>query len=241
MNTLPPPLRIANAAAVLDGPYGAVSRQATRSGTSRHSLYRDAPRVVQAVDGADHRQQLHELSQDNDRLHAQCQQLHRQLQQAVVLDVDQLARFAATTQAQGVSLPVARRLLLPLLKQDTPCVAQLGRWSHAAAAKAEALLSVLDEVARPQVEQVAADEIFFGRRPCLMMVEQHSLCWLSGRLADNRDGVTWAEEFRRLPNLKQVTGDGGSGLAKVLWPSRAASSSRPAAARASVAPNARDR
>ncbi|MGH7173786.1 MAG: hypothetical protein ACRELG_26185, partial [Gemmataceae bacterium] len=207
MNTLPTPLRIANAAAVLDGPYGAVTRQAACSGTSRQSLYRDATRVLQAVDGDDHRQQLHQLSQDNDRLHAQCQQLHQQLQQAVVLDADQLARFAATAQAEGVSLPVARRLLLPLLKKDTPSVAQLGRWSHAAAGKAETLLSVLDEASRPHVEQVAADEIFFGRRPCLMVVEQHSLCWLSGRLADNRDGVTWADEFRRWPNLKQVTRD----------------------------------
>lgn len=214
MNTLPPSLRIANAAAVLDGPYGAVTRQAALSGTSRQTLYRDAPRVVQAVDGSDHRQQLHNLFQDNDRLHAERDHLHRQLQQAIVFDADQLARFAATAQAEGVSLPVARRLLLPLLKHDTPSVAQLGRWSHAAAGKAEALLVVLDEVARPQVEQVAADEIFFGRRPCLMVVEQHSLCWLTGRLADNRDGATWAEEFRHLPNLKQVTRDGGSGLAK---------------------------
>src|SRR5262249_7107280 len=67
---------------------------------------------------------------------------------------------------------------------------------------------------QPRVAQAAADEIFFGRRPCLMIVEQHSLCWLSGRLADNRNGDTWAEEFRRLPNLQQVTRDGGTGLAK---------------------------
>jgi hypothetical protein len=46
------------------------------------------------------------------------------------------------------------------------------------------------------------------------VVEQHSLCWLTGRLADNRNGDTWAEEFRRLPNLQQVTRDGGTGLAK---------------------------
>jgi hypothetical protein len=214
MNTLPPPLRIANAAAVLDGPYGAVTRQAALSGTSRQMLYRDAPRVVQAVDGSDYRQQLQELSQDNDRLRSEHDHLHRQLQQAVVLDADQLARFAATAQAEGVSLPVARRLLLPCLKQRTPSVAQLGRWAHAVAQKADALLSVLDAMVRPQVEQVAADEIFFGRRPCLMVVEQHSLCWLTGRLADDRNGDTWAEEFRRLPNLQQVTRDGGSGLAK---------------------------
>jgi hypothetical protein len=49
-----------------------------------------------------------------------------------------------------------------------------------------------------------------------MVVEQHSLCWLTGRLADNRNGDTWAEEFRRLPNLRQLTRDGGTGLAKGL-------------------------
>jgi hypothetical protein len=214
MNTLPPSLRIANAAAVLDGAYGAVTRQAARSGTSRQALYRDAPRVVQAVDGSDHRPQLHDLALDNDRLRAERDGLQRQLQQAVVLDADRLACFAATAQAEGVSLPVARRLLGPFLTQRTPSVAQLGRWAHAAAVKAAALLAVLDTAARPRAEQVAADEIFFGRRPCLMVVEQHSLCWLTGRLADDRSGTTWAEELRRLPNLQQLTGDGGSGLAK---------------------------
>ena len=214
MDTLPPPLGIANAAAVLDGPYGAVTRRAALCGTSRQALYRDASRVVQAVDGSDYRQQLQGLSQDSDRLRTERDGLHRQLQQTAVLDADALARFAATAQAEGVSLPVARRLLLPLLKQRTPSVPQLGRWAHAAAHKADTLLSLLDAVTRPRVEQAAADEIFFGRRPCLMVVEQHSLCWLTGRLADNRDGDTWAEELRRLPNLRQLTRDGGTGLAK---------------------------
>jgi hypothetical protein len=214
MNTLPPQLRIANTAAVLDGPYGAVTRQASCSGTSRQALYRDAPKVLQAVDGSDSRQQLQDLQDDNDRLRAERDRLQTQLRQAVVLTADHLARFAATAQAEGVSLPVARRLLGPLVPQRTPSVAQLGRWAHAAAQQAAALLPTLDAAARPHVEQAAADEIFFGRRPCLMLVEQHSLCWLTGRLADNRDGDTWAEEFRALPNLRQVTRDGGTGLAK---------------------------
>jgi hypothetical protein len=214
MNTLPPQLRIANTAAVLDGPYGAVTRQASLSNTSRQALYRDATKVLQAVDGSDERQRLQDLQDDNDRLRADWQRLQRQLQQAVILDADHLACFAATAQAEGVSLPVARRLLRPLLPQRPPSVAPLGRWAHAAAQQANALLPVLDAVARPRVEQAAADEIFFGRRPCLMVVEQHSLCWLTGRLADNRNGDTWAEEFRRLPNLQQVTRDGGTGLAK---------------------------
>jgi hypothetical protein len=216
MNTLPPQLRIANTAAVLDGPYGAVTRQAARSGTSRQALYRDAPHVVQAVDGSDYHQRFQHLQQDNDRLRAECHLLRSQFQQTVVLDADRLACFAATAQAEGVSLPVARRLLWPLLQQRTPSVPQLGRYAQRAAQQASALLPLLDAVTRPRAEQVAADEIFFGRRPCLMVVEQHSLCWLTGRLADNRNSDTWAEEFRHLPNLQQVTRDGGTGLAKGL-------------------------
>jgi hypothetical protein len=53
MNTLTPQLRIANTAAVLEGPYGSVTRQASRCGTSHQALYRDAPKVLQAVAGTD--------------------------------------------------------------------------------------------------------------------------------------------------------------------------------------------
>jgi hypothetical protein len=49
-----------------------------------------------------------------------------------------------------------------------------------------------------------------------MIVEQHSLCWVSGRLAPRRDGAEWAREFRQLPQLRQATQDGGTGLAKGL-------------------------
>jgi hypothetical protein len=214
MLTLTPQLRIANTAAVLDGPYGAVTRQASSSGTSRQALYRDAPKVLQAVDGSATRERLAALRHDLDRLRAERDRLPPPPPEAVVLDADRLACFAATAQAEGVSLSVARRLLTPFLQQRTPSVPRLGRWARAAAQRAEALLPILDAVARPRVEQAAADEIFFGRRPCLMVVEQHSLCWLTGRLAEQRDGDTWAEEFRRLPNLQQVTRDGGTGLAK---------------------------
>jgi hypothetical protein len=35
-----------------------------------------------------------------------------------------------------------------------------------------------------------------------MVVEPESLCWLTGRLVETRDGVTWAEEFARFPALQ---------------------------------------
>lgn len=46
------------------------------------------------------------------------------------------------------------------------------------------------------------------------MVEQRSLCSLTGRLAGNRSGETWAKELCRFPHPQQVTRDGGTGLAK---------------------------
>jgi hypothetical protein len=49
-----------------------------------------------------------------------------------------------------------------------------------------------------------------------MMVEPDSLCWVGGRLAEHRDGATWAQEFGQLPALEQVLRDGGSGMEKGL-------------------------
>jgi hypothetical protein len=78
------------------------------------------------------------------------------------------------------------------------------------------LLGVLDEFTRPHVRQAVADAIFVRQRPILMVAEPGSLCWVSGRRAEHRDGATWAEEFGRLPALEQVTKDGGTGLANGL-------------------------
>ena len=47
-----------------------------------------------------------------------------------------------------------------------------------------------------------------------MVVEPESLCWMTGRLVKARNGVTWAEEFARLPTLKVVIRDDGTGLGK---------------------------
>src|SRR5262249_20638861 len=59
----------------------------------------------------------------------------------------------------------------------------------------------------------AADEIYVTD-PVLMVVEPESLCWVSGRLTDSLTSTAWAEQFRQLPALEQVTRDGGTSLAK---------------------------
>jgi hypothetical protein len=145
-------------------------------------------------------------------LSAQYKLLQSRLAVAVVVDEDKQAEFAARGQARGVSLTAIYVLLRVLLGSATPSPAKLGRFSHTAGRRAGALLAVLDRYSRSRARQVAADEIFSGRRPILMTIEQESLCWLGGRLADSCHGEAWAEEFRGLTVAEQVTMDGGLGL-----------------------------
>src|SRR5947209_11070863 len=226
MLSLPHELRIANAAAVLHGPHGEVTQRAHQLGLSRQALYRDTQAVLRTLDGHDSQQQLQQLREEVAALRGRAAEHQDRLADAFLLDDDRCAAFASTAQAEGVSLPVCRRLLAVLMakpvtdepaqKRQPPSVAQLGRLTQETGRRCAALLAVLDEFSRPRVEQAAADEIFFGKKPCLMVVEQHSLCWVSGRLAASRSGEEWAKEFRQLPQLRQTKQDGGSGLAKGL-------------------------
>jgi hypothetical protein len=54
-----------------------------------------------------------------------------------------------------------------------------------------------------------------------MIVEPESLCWVTGRMVQARDGATWAEEFARFPALRAVVRDDGSGLGKGMKLERA--------------------
>jgi hypothetical protein len=216
MTTLSLRDRLACAAAVLFGRYGDVTRLAQQHGLCRQAVYRHTDAVCDDLDALTHRQEVLRLRQQLEQLQARCEDLQRRCPDAVVIDQDKQAEFAATAQAAGVSLPLARRLLVVGLGRRASSVAQLGRWTKAAGQRAGALLAVLDEFTRPRVRQAVADEIFVRRRPILMVAEPHSLCWVSGRLVARRDGVTWAEEFATLPALEQVTKDGGNGLANGL-------------------------
>src|SRR5579883_2698867 len=212
MATLLPPPALASAAVVFFGPHGAVSQFAARRGVGRQTLYREADAAVRALDPCPHREQLARLRQQVADLETQAAALQRRLAAAVVVDEDKQAEFAATAQAIGVSLGAAHALLRVLLGVRAPSRATLGRFSRAAARRAGALLAVLDRHSRGRARQVAADEIFSGRQPVRMTVDQESLCWLGGRLADNRQGETWAAELRGLSAAEQVTVDGGNGL-----------------------------
>ena len=213
MSIVPSAPRIASAAAVFCGRYGDVSRYARQRGLCRQAVYREAHWVRDRLDRPPEHQQLHDLRRRVRQLEEDNAHLRRQLAQAVVLDRDKQAEFATVGQAVGVSLADLHTLLGVLRPGGIAGASTLGRYAQAAARRAGPLLAVLDEFTRPRVRQAVADEVYV-RAPVLMVVEPDSLCWVTGRLTDAASGGAWAEEFRRLPALEQLTRDAGSGLHK---------------------------
>ncbi len=204
--------RLASVSAVFFGYRGDVSRLAAERDVSRQSLYRQAASVLRDLDLSAYQQHIARLQQQVADLQAQVQRLQSFHSLHVFIGADQQAEFASVAQAEGVSLPLARRLLAVFLKQRTPSVAQLGRYTKDAARRATATLAVLDQFSHPLVEEAALDELFAGRAPVLMTVELNSLAWITGKLSASRDGDTWAEQLRQLPSLRFVCRDAGTGL-----------------------------
>lgn len=206
--------RIASAFVVCLGHFGAVSQHARERGVCRQRVYREAAWVESRVDSSAWQPRIDQLRHDKDLLEQHLTEAEQRLEQAIVLDEEKQAEFAAVGQAIGVSLPDIHTLLDLLLPGKIPSVATLGRWTQAAGQKAGALLAVLDESARPKVRQAVADEIFVSQ-PVLMLVEPESLCWLAGqRLDEAVTGEAWTNEMGRLPALEQIARDGGNCLGR---------------------------
>jgi hypothetical protein len=203
--------RIASAYVVIFGHYGDVTRYAEERGVCRQWVYREASWLQQAL--AEQQKTIEHLQVRLRELEQQHTGLQERLRVAVVLDAEKQAQFASVGQACGVSLPVCWELLDVLMPGQQQSVATLGRATQAAGKKAGELLPIVDAWARERVREVAADEIYV-KDAVLMTVEPDSLCWLGGRLSDAVSGEAWAQEFGQLPNLEQVTRDGGQGLAK---------------------------
>ena len=205
-----PQQRIASAFFVFCGQYGDVSRYAQERGVCRQWVYREAAWLK---DFLTQQQESERLRAEVRQLQQRQTELEQRLAKAVVIDKEKQAELASVGQARGVTLRDCRELLQVLIPGKVLSVASLGRRTRAAGKKAHELLTVLDELARPLVRETAGDEIYV-KDPVLMVVEPESLCWISGQLSEEVSGQAWAEQFGLLPNLEQVTRDGGKGLEK---------------------------
>jgi hypothetical protein len=211
MGMVAPQQRIASAYFVIFGNYGDVTRYAEERGVCRQWVYREADWLQDCL--AEKQQKIGALEQRVQELEQKNAALEERLAVSVVLDEDTQAQLAAVGQANGVSLPMVWKFLDVLIPGKPLSVPTLGRRSKAAGEKSGQLLPIFDELAKERVRDAAADELYVND-PVRMVVEQESLCWISGRLGATVDGEGWAEEFRQLPKLEQVTRDGGKGLAK---------------------------
>ncbi len=156
---------IASAFVVLFGRHGEVAKEARERGQSRQAVYREAAQVIDAVGHGAAQAKIAELEQTVAEQQARIQALEERLARAVELTPEKQHEFAAVSQAEGVSLSVARRQLAVVRPPRVRSVATLGRATQDAGEQAGALLAVLDEYARPKVQQLTADEIFLVTNP----------------------------------------------------------------------------
>jgi cell division protein FtsB len=205
--------KIGSAFFVVLGRFGQVSQFAREQGVSRQSVYREAQRVCESLEGSQARTEIERLRADNVALGEEIAQLKQRLAVAVVIDEDKQVELAGVGQACGVTLSQCLTLLEVLIPGQAMKRATLGRRTQALGQKAGEQLEVLDEWTKERVRDVAADEIYV-RDPVLMVVEQESLCWVAGRLSEEVTGKAWSQEFERMPHLEQVARDGGTALAK---------------------------
>jgi len=214
--TLPVEEWIGNAAAVLSGAWGAVTRQSEQSGYSRTAIYTHATRVVQAVaneqaGGVSYE----ELWADNERLRSENQELWQAWAEAEDLSEAKQRKLASAGSAMGLSLSqIVTLLAIVLPLRMVPSRATVGRWVQQSAQQSSRILAVLDQACQRWVLVLCLDEIFFHREPILMAVEPVSLAWLAGQRGPERTGASWCKVIEQWPSLEHVVADGGTGLEK---------------------------
>jgi hypothetical protein len=205
---------IGNAAAVLSGAWGAVTRRAHQSGYSRTAVYTHAQRVVQA--GASEQAggiSYDALWQENERLKAENEARWQAWSEAEDLSEAKQRNVAGSGCAMGLRLSQIVTLLAIVLPWGAvPSRAMVGRWVQEAAAQAGRLLVVLDLACQIRVRVLCLDEIFLHREPVLMAIEPHSMAWMAGQRGPDRSGESWCDVITRWPCLEHVIADGGQGL-----------------------------
>jgi hypothetical protein len=207
---------IGNAAAVLSGTWGAVTRRAHESGSSRTAVYMHAQRVVQAVASEQAGGISYDaLWQDNERLKAENAALWQAWSDAEDLSETKQRAFAGSGCAMGWSLSqIVTLFAIVLPRGAVPSRALVGRWVQEVAAQAGRLLVVLDMACQARVRVLCLDAIFLHRAPVLMAIEPQSMAWLAGQRGPDRRGESWCQVITHWPCLEHVIADGGQGLAR---------------------------
>jgi hypothetical protein len=203
MLTFPVEEWIGNAAAVLSGVWGAVTRRSEQSGYSRTAIYQHAERVVQVVANEQTGgMRYEELWAENERLKADNEALWQVWSEVEELSECKQRELASAGSAMGLSLSQLVILLAIVLPHRLgPSRATVGRWIQQSAQQSRGILEVLDRACQGLVLVLCLDEIFFHRDPILMGVEPTSWAWWAGQRGPDRSGESWGEVMKPWPNL----------------------------------------
>jgi hypothetical protein len=151
MFKLPVRTWVLNAAAVLSGQDGAVTRQAEESRCSRETVYAHAIKVQQRIEAGPRDDELDALRAENQRLREEIGGLKRQARGLVRCGKDKQRELAAMAFAMGVSLRQVEELLGVLLPAEAvPDHSTLGRWVAEEAERAGGVLKALDAASAPR-------------------------------------------------------------------------------------------
>jgi hypothetical protein len=182
-----------------DGEYGVVTPLATTLGVSRTFLY-----------------QLKETARGALELALACGQSGRPpLSSQIEVDRNRLERGIVTLAAVGCcSIEQTQRVIHELL--DIDC--SVGYISGVLSQVEERAAQVNAGFVPCRGVTLAADEIFDGSRPHLVMVEPDSLLIVELSCQTHRDSLTWGVTFlecdKRGMKIEQVVSDGAAGLKK---------------------------
>jgi hypothetical protein len=214
MRTIPVVRWIANAAARLAGPHGAVAQEARNTGCSRQSVYTHAQKVKAAVE-AEHSggPTRAELVEELESLRQENAGLWDWLFQTIEFPLAKQREFAVTAMAMGLShSQICALLAIVQGAEASPSRSTIHRWVQAAGKAAGEILKRLDQSCKALVLVGCLDEIFFHRRPVLVGVEPKSMVWFLGRKSDDRQASTWFSQLRPWASMSYVVSDAGCGL-----------------------------
>src|SRR5262245_59203694 len=150
---------ILNAAAVVSGRHGAVTRQAEQAGCSRQTISQHAHKVEHRLTA----EPTADLSTEDRSRPGAVAAPEPAAGPHVLLDKDKQKELATTAFAMGLSLRQIEDLLGVLLPADAvPDHSTLGHWVQAEARCAGEVLAVLDPACADRVGTRALAAIFFG-------------------------------------------------------------------------------
>lgn len=204
-----------NAAAVLSGAWGAVTRRSEHRGESRTAISTHAERVVPAVASAQASGSSEEaLWAPNERLRVANEALGQAWSAAEARsEAPQRARASAGS-ARGLRVPPSVIGWASVLPRGVgPRRAPGGRWVPQSAAPSRRILRGRDRAGQRWVLTGGLEARLWPRAPRVMAVEPVRLAWCAGQRGPDRTGARWGAVGAPWPALAHVMADGGPGRA----------------------------